>query len=73
MLFSPKFAKVAGESREVVWRWGSGGARRGLGGGGRVPGRKWSRNAAGRDFDSGRWGDQAARNLLGVDRDQALI
>ena len=28
MLFSPKFAKVAGESREVVWRWGSGGARR---------------------------------------------
>ena len=61
---------MAGESREVVWRWGSGGA---LGGGGRVPGRKWSRNAAGRDFDSGRWGDQAARNLLGVDRDQALI
>ena len=45
----------------------------GLGGGGRVPGRKWSRNAAGRDFDSGRWGDQAARNLLRVDRDQALI
>ena len=36
MLFSPKFAKVAGESREVVWRWGSGGAHRGLGGGGRV-------------------------------------
>ena len=31
-----------------------------LGGGGRVPGRKWSRNAAGRDFDSGRWGDQLA-------------
>ena len=27
---------------------------------GRVPGRKWSRNAAGRDFDSGRWGDQLA-------------
>ena len=40
---------------------------------GRVLGRKWSRNAAGRDFDSGRWGDQAARNLLRVDRDQALI
>ena len=27
---------------------------------GRVRGRKWSRNAAGRDFDSGRWGDQLA-------------
>ena len=29
ILFSPKFSKVAGESREVVWRWGSGGAHRG--------------------------------------------
>ena len=42
---------------EMGLRWSAQGV---LGGGGRVPGRKWSRNAAGRDFDSGRWGDQLA-------------